>query len=146
MEGRERESERKIEKNGQDISKVSRRERRRRENKDPTDSIVRHLAKPLAVEDKSDSLDPLRYLWIGRQGRVASIPQGAKREGSIVIHRHTSARDFQACCILPNHLPLTFFLFLALLCILARTPFVALTNLPAACTHKHTLGTYTFRG
>jgi len=38
------------------------------ENEDPT--VHSAFGKASAVEGKSDSLDLLRYLWIGRQGRV----------------------------------------------------------------------------
>jgi len=54
----------------------------------------------------------------------ASTPQGAEHEGSIVIQRHIGTRLSD---------PLFSFSRTPL-----HSPFVALTNLPAACTHKHT--------
>lgn len=92
------------------------------------------FGKAPAVEGKSDSLDPLRYLWIGRQGRVH---HRGKHEGSdsySEAHRHATLGPLHPPP--PPH-PSPRFLFLALLCILAHS--LCRSHEPASgVAHKYT--------
>lgn len=92
------------------------------------------FGKAPAIEGKSDSLDPLRYLWIGRRGRYTTGGKARGFDSYSEAHRHAT---FRPAASLPVLRPSPFFFFSHSFAF-SHTLLVALTNLPAACTHKRT--------